>query len=303
MTAIHGRAGLRMQVFVTGIGAVMLLLGAVQAGHATNVIDGCSQTCEIDCGADPNCREASGGKCILTGDVTCDSTESAIELLSGNDLQMAGYDITCTETSPNSCPYAAILIIDSSSKVTSDGSGDDGESEISGRFNFGIDCDLNEGSIVEKIAIFDGFAAVRDCKIVRETVIGSSSQFIFSLNFGILTEGIGGNDAFTKNYIQGRVEPIHNNGSNSLSVDQNVIQTDAATTALALGNPTGGADGTAKFNIFFGGGVDSSSTLFSITGTDSLVYLGNYCDGDHPDCADCIAAGRCQPYTAPFRGN
>ncbi len=270
---------------------------------ANNVIDGCGQTCEIDCGADPNCREASGGKCILADDVTCDATESAIELLSGNDLEMAGFDITCTEVAPDSCPYSAILVIDTGSKITSDGSGDDGEAVISGRFFFGVDCDLNASSIVEKITVFDGIGAIRDCRTVRNNVIGPSSQLYLLANFGITTEGIGGSDSFRNNSIEGRVFPITNNGSNSLSVEGNVINTDATNRAISLGNATGGADGVAKFNVFFGAGASAGAELFQIHGEDSVVYSGNYCNGDHPDCAACIAAGHCESYTSPFKGN
>lgn len=295
----------RVGVKVLGRGALPLaaVLALAAPAMANNVIDGCGQTCEIDCGADPNCREASGGKCVLTDDVTCDSSESAIELLSGNDLEMAGFDITCTEEAPDSCPYAAILVIDSGSKITSDGSEDDGEAVISGRFFFGVDCDLNASSIVENITVFDGISAIRDCRTVRNNVIGPSSQFYLLANFGISTEGIGGSDSFRNNSIEGRVFPISNNGSNSLAIEGNVINTDATNRAITLGNATGGADGVAKFNVFFGTGASASAVLFQIYGEDSVVYSRNYCNGDHPDCAACIAAGRCEPYTSPFPGN
>lgn len=269
---------------------------------ATNVIDGCGQTCEADCSSDPNCREAVSGKCILNADVSCDSGDSAIELLSGNDLDLQGYEITCTETSPNSCNYSAISVLATGSKITSDGSGDDGESIISGRFTFGVHCNSNTGSIVEHLTIFDGVAAVKNCATVRENVVGPSSQLFLLVNFGIVNEGVGSNDSINKNYIEGRLRAIAG-GSDSLEIRENVIHTDSSAAAIMLGDSTNGADGVAKFNIFFADGNNSSALLFNITGTDSLVYDGNYCNGDHPDCADCIADGRCEPYTSPFQGN
>lgn len=278
------------------------ILATMSSALASNVIDGCGQTCEVDCSSDPDCREAVSGKCVLTADISCGSGDSSIELLSGNDLDLQGYDITCSEASPDNCGYSAISVLSSGSKITSDGSGDDGESVISGRFTFGVHCNSNTGSIVEHLTIFDGVAAVKNCATVRENVIGPSSQFFLLVNFGIVNEGVGSGDSVNKNHIEGRLRAI-SGGSDSLEIRENVIHTDSSASAIKLGDSTNGADGVAKFNVFFADGANASSLLFDITGTDSLVYDGNFCNGDHPDCADCIAAGRCEPYASPFQGN
>ncbi len=269
---------------------------------ADNVITDCGQSCEDDCGTDPNCREAAGGKCILEADVSCDSTESTILLVSGNNLDLQGWDVTCTTTGTG-CIYNAIQMNDAGSKVTSDGSEDDGESEISGLFLAGVACNGKSNSIVENLTLFDGIFAVNSCKTVRNNVIGSSSQFLFGGNIGIFTTGISNADSFTDNYISGRTVPILSQGTTDVDVMRNVIHTDVADEAVWLGQGQTAAGGLIKFNVFFGVGPDSSAVLIKMPATDDGTYDGNLCDEDHPDCADCISDGRCEPFASPFPGN
>lgn len=287
-------------------GAIMVGLWGMPDGVIANdVIDDCGQTCEVDCGSDPSCRKAVNGKCKLTADVSCDDTESTIELLSGNDLEMQGYDINCTETSPDECNYAAITMSGTGSKVTSDNSGE-AEAVIDGRFDTIIDCASKTASQVEDISVFDGFIALKNCAKVDSVVIGPSSQGdpLYGTTFGISTAGVAGTDFIKNSYISGRVFSVFHSGSTTYDVQNNVFHTDTTLTAVTIGSgQTGTINGNAKFNIFFSDGFSSVAKLFTIGGTDSVNFDGNFCDEDHPDCADCITDDRCEPYTSPFAGN
>lgn len=290
-----------------GFGFGLLLVGGVLlAGGpaiASNVIDDCGQTCEDDCASDPDCREAVAGKCVLEADVSCDGTEATIQLVSGNDLDLQGYDITCTETSPDVCNYYAITMNDAASIVTSDGSADDGESEITGLFFGGVNCGAEANSKVENLTFFDDIIAIASCKTVENNVIGGSEQTLWGGNIGIFTLGVSNADAFNENYISGRITPILSQGTTDLSLLRNVIHTDAADQAAWLGQGQTSFDGLVKWNVFFGTGADSSAVLLKLPATDDATYEGNLCDENHPDCADCISAGRCEPFTSPFVGN
>ena len=299
------RVQLRNQrVLPSMIGAALLAAAVSMPVHvaASNVIDGCGQSCEDDCVLS-TCREAVNGKCVLDADISCDSTESAIILASGNNLDLQGYDITCTETAPAECSYNAVEMNSSGSQVKSDNSGDD-EAVISGRFTVGVDCDLNTNSLVEDITVLDSVIAIRDCRTVRNNVIGPSSQFVLGVNQGIGTTGVANGDSINDNYVSGRALPIVAITSNKVNILRNVIHTDIAVQAISLGTVASGADGDAKFNVVFADGFSATSTIFTILGTtDSVNYDGNFCDEDHPDCADCIANDQCEPYTSPFAGN
>jgi hypothetical protein len=286
----------------TGLAALAttIALGMSSVAMANDVIDDCGQSCEDDCGVDPDCREAVSGKCKLTADITCDETESAISLISGNDLDMKGFDITCTATT---CGYAAVTMTDAGTTVTSDGSGDDGEAVISGKFDVGVACGLEANSTVEKITVLDGLTGIQNCKTVKNNVVGPSTQFALGTNLGISTTGIA-NSVFSDNYVSGRGFGILNSGSATLDVLRNVIHTDVSVAAIWLGGGAGSsANGNAKFNVVFADGYDSSATVITISGTNNVTFDGNFCDEDHPNCASCISGSRCEPFVSPFQGN
>lgn len=277
-----------------------LLAPAVFASTAsaqTNIITACGQTCEDDCGI-PSCKKAISGKCVLTSNVSCTSGQGAIRLVGGNDLDLQGYDVTCTATSPSSCIYPAIDIVDPNSKVTS--SDDDDPSVISGPFLTGVDCLAEANAIVEHVTINDGIFGILNCETVRHNVIGPSSDLLWGGNMGISTGGVANGESITENYISGRTLPIFSTSALTLNVEKNVIQTNGSSIAITLASGQSSSAGNVRFNIFFG---DAGTTLFSTPGTDVVNYDGNFCDPSHPDCGTCIGDDRCMPYTSPFIGN
>src|SRR6476661_712860 len=100
----------------------LLALGMVVAiapratAFTNNEVYACGQTCNTTCsgGANATCRVASGGKCVLNGNVSCPGTGAGsgpIQVTSATTLDLQGYDITCTEVSPSSCAYTGIEVI------------------------------------------------------------------------------------------------------------------------------------------------------------------------------------------------
>ena len=288
------------QVAKVGIGMALVLLGGVTSPSASNVINACNQTCETDCSSKPsNCRQASGSppKCVLGGDLSCTAAQGAIELASGHDLDLQGYDITCTETAPALCNYSAIYMSATSSRVVNSSSN---QSVISGRFGIGVDCGSRASSLVEDITVNDGFIGIYSCQTVRNTVVGPSSDFNqWAFNMGIYTAGISNSDSVTDNYVAGRMWPIYSESPYRLDVERNVTK-GAGYAAITVGAGQSTSTGNVRFNIMFGasgGSIDGAAT------TDNSTYDGNFCDPDLADCASCITAGRCMPYTSPFVGN
>lgn len=282
-----------------------MLSPATTAFAYTNQIDGCNQTCETDCTSKgTSCRQASGSpsKCVLSSNITCTSGDGPIEIASGHDLDLSGHTITCSETDPANCAYAAILLGASGSKVTDTAGG----SVISGRFRWGVNCSSKTSSIVEKLTINDSIYAIADCQTVRNNVIGPTSQYtIYATNYGIFTSGISNTDSITENYIESRVLPIISTSTYALDVQKNVIKgTGLSAIWLAYGQTD--SYGTAKFNIIFGDFTSSGTVFSSPSGThDHVSYDGNFCDPDlaGSGCTNCISSGRCMPYAAPFTGN
>jgi hypothetical protein len=292
----------------TAAGTLLVTMIAAWPGSAisSNVIDDCGLTCEIDC-ADPpgSCREAVSGECELTADVDCTSSDASIMLVGGTDLQMNGYEITCTSAS---CGYYAVETDDNGSKVTNDGSGEtsDPESLISGPFAGGVNCQLKDNSIVEKIMIADGLIAVLDCETVRNNVFLASTQSVFGINHAVATSGVTNSDEIVDNYMTGRTVPILTSGTEDIAILRNVIHLGTGLLGVRPGQNQTVANGDIKFNVFFGEGFpDSSPTIISLGAgtTDNIDYQGNFCDENHPDCATCQADGRCESHTAPFPGN
>ena len=117
------------------------------------------------------------------------------------------------------------------------------------------------------------------------------------------TEAPAAAKAITENFVTGRVLPIFSSSALTLDVQKNVVDTSSALVAIWLGNSQSVSNGTAKFNIFFGSGIGGTDYEFLAAATDHVTYDGNFCDPAHPDCASCITAGRCMPYTSPFTGN
>jgi hypothetical protein len=159
----------------------------------------------------------------LASNISCAAGQGSIQLLSGLDLDLAGYDITCTESSSTKCAYPAISMASSASKVTSSSATD--EAVISGPFSVGVYCGGYGTSIVEKITINGGVTGILDCQTVRNNVVGASTDYNqFSTNFGILTGGVSNSDSITDNHVSTRVWPIYSTSPYSLDVQRNVIK-------------------------------------------------------------------------------
>lgn len=293
---------IRSKVLVVAVSWLAVLGLASFAAAYTNEINGCNQTCETDCTSKgTSCRQASGSpaKCILGTDVSCTNGGGSIELASGNDLDLNGHDITCTETLPSTCAYPAILMGSSATKVTDSVGG----SVISGPFRIGVDCAGKSTSIVEKLTINDGLYATVSCQTVRNNIIGGTAQYnIYGTNFGIYTVGISASDSISENYVEGRVWPIFSESSVALDVQKNVLR-GTGLSAFYFGYGQANAYGNAKFNIVFN--TWGSTTVVSAPSGagDHVSYDGNFCDPGISGCATCISSGKCMPYTAPFTGN
>ena len=284
---------------------MMLAVASNAAAFLSSEIYACGQRCNTSCGADPNCRTANNGKCTLAQHITCTATIPTIgvgvEATAATTIDLNGNNITCTEVLPSSCNYNGARIVSSGCKITNTQAGG---GVISGLFNNGVDCQSNANSTVSNITVNDGLVGIENCKIVASNVVGPSYQTGFGVNLGISTGGISNADAFTKNFISGRVIAIYHNGTTAINVSNNVIDTtDVDAYAIVLGSGHASTSGNADHNIFFGVGVDSSSTLFSIGGTDNVTSTGNFCDPNHPDCGNCVSSGHCESYSAPFSGN
>src|SRR5262249_2527600 len=139
----------------------------------------------------------------------------------GTDFDLLGWDITCTEVSPNLCNYDAISMTASSSKVTNSSGF---ESVMSGHFNTDIDCDGQSSSIVENIAFADGIIAIKDCQTIRNNAIRPSADSFLGANDGIVTSGVSNSDSISDNFVEGRTAPIWSTSSLSLDVLRNVIK-------------------------------------------------------------------------------
>ena len=234
---------------------VFAVAGPTLVHAADEYVTACGHTRQPSCiSGSTTCHQAVGGKCKLNSNLSCDATESPLMLDSGLDLDLRGYDITCTETLPSTCNYAAISFDpnDSGSVVTSDGTA--GDSVISGPFYSGVNCDLAAGSVAENTTVFDALFGILDCKTVKNNVIGATTQNAFGGYWGIaLTAQISSGDAITGNFVSGRVVPIAATHP-SATVQGNVVDTDGAVLGISVGTSAGGYTGQARCNVFFGEG-------------------------------------------------
>lgn len=285
-----GSAALR-RVIMLAAGLLLLATTAVTASADPNDITGCGQYCQVgSCGAIPNCRTASSGKCKLASNISCGSSDGTISFLDGTDFDLQGYDITCTA---GSCSYWVITVEDPSTKITNSTGA---ESVISGPFGNGITCNGNTSSIVENVTLrFPAGLALYACQTVRHNVVdGQGSGF-----WGIITTGITSGDSITDNYFTGYSYPVITGTTQTVDILRNVIDTAGATAGISLGGNQASDAGNVKFNILFGNGT----TLIAPNATDYASYDGNYCDPAQSSCTSCISSGHCEPYVSPFLGN
>lgn len=288
-------------------GVFALLIAQLPAQQAwANAFTACGQYCDSTCPSPPgNCIVGTGTPktCTLTADIHCDSTNTAGWGLSttnqnGVVIDLSGHNVICDETPPNNCNYPAIALNSSASgqKVTNSNAT---ESIIDGPFYSGVDCNLAAGSTVEKITVLDPIIGIQDCKTATNNVLGAAYSSLLGGQWGVWTTGMTG-DSIVNNAVSGRTIPISTGGSTKIW--GNVINVTGGPFGIYV---TGSGSTNIKYNVFFGTGLDGSSELITVTGTDNGTYDGNLCDINHPDCATCIATAteRCTPYTAPFAGN
>lgn len=295
-----------MQMGMKGIvsaAASIVVLGWVGASHAGYTISTCQVTCESDCtdpGSGPNCHEAVGGECVLVGDLNCSSTtDPAIRLRDGMDLDFNGHTVTCAA---NVDCADAVLMQSTNSKIYNN---DPGEAVITGGFMDGVDCALNSGSDVTGIKIVDTYIGIHDCKTIKQNVITGLGRTIWTGNFGILTNGVSASgDTIENNYIADKTWDVWVAGNDAVEVSSNVFHTttwsncgvyleNSASTAKVLNNTVMGV-GNAGF------GSTRKVICTAATPPSGADIAGNLCDEDHPDCASCIAAAYCEPFVAPF---
>lgn len=293
----------RKLCFVFGAAVVLFVLGWSAPSHAGHSILTCEATCEVDCddpGSGPNCHEAEGGECILATDITCSSTtDPAIVLRDGQDLDMDDHDINCQ--SGVNCA-TGVFMEDSGSKVQNLSSGEAG---ILGKFFYGVDCDLNGSSQVLGIRIEDSLVGVKDCKTVKQNVITGLGRNYLTLNWGIQTEGVTvSGDLISDNYFADKSRSIWVTGDDKVEANDNVIHTSgwgACAVELATSNSRTIAQGNTIQGIG-NAGFGSIKEIFCLPTVEptGISLSGNLCNRDHPDCAACITAGFCEPFVAPF---
>jgi hypothetical protein len=283
LTALRG-------IVVVAAGLLMLTTTADPASaQYGSTITACGQKCQTGgCGADTSCRTASSGKCTVGGNISCTSAQSTIQLIDGTDLDLQGYDITCTS---GPCTYDAITFYNSNSKVTTSTGG---PAVVGGPFNSSVNCGNKSGSIVENITAAGGIIGIYNCQTVRNDVIDGQGVMVW----GVIASGITSSDEVTDNFVTGAYYPIVTSTSQPVEILRNVVNTAGSVYGMTLGSGVSTANGNVKFNVFYG-----DSTLFVTAGTDSNAYDGNYCDPNQASCSTCISNGRCMPYTSPFVGN
>jgi hypothetical protein len=302
----HGRSILMMREWrlATWIATLALgLLGWPVTARASHTFSDCFVTCEVDCddpGSGPNCHEAEGGECILSADITCNSTTTpVVRLRDGMNLDMDGHTITCDAS--GGC-HNGVQIEGNGSKVYNSAAPQ--EAAIKGGFWAGVECNLYPGSEVDGIRIENTLIGLRNCKIVKNNAIVGLGRTYLTANWGIQTQGVtSGSDLISGNYFADKNRAILITGTNAVEARDNVIHT---TGWSACGvELTTGSQAVLKGNTFLGVGNAGFGTTRKVICVPTpeptgVTYSGNVCDRDHPDCAACIAAGRCMPFTAPF---
>lgn len=288
----------------------VVLLGWTPISWGNNILN-CEQCCADNCnnctygsGSD-DCVLAQSGLCDLETDITCDDTDNGILLIQGNDLDMDGHTITCTETT-TTCRSAVRMDSSNNKLFNSEGAGlppdPINEAIITGPFDTSVDCQGKTGSTVEGITVEVegslGFGIIRCRKVQNNVIRTAPGKSGFA---GIQLLGIGNTDFIKRNYIEGDVaRGIRVFGSKSIDVEENVIYTsDGVDIAIEISTitPAEILDNTIIGNRTNGQAITG--------GTASTSFKGNFCSKDHPDCQDntddCIDTNKCVHRVSPFR--
>lgn len=274
---------------------VLLCAGLARA----EVITTCNDICAISCSLiDPEegpCIETPGAGCRLAADISCDGDDKGIRLVQERDLNLRGFDVTCTAPT---CPDAIVILDEGSLIKSTTGGGDPSEADaatLSGPFIRGVNCNLNNASKVDGIAVEGPLIGALNCDIVQDSVFREPQLSVFGINIALQstsTASNSGNDKILNNYVRDYVLPIVLQNDAQMVVDQNVFQADSATPVLSVQATTSG-----KFqnSVLFGDALD-------VVGGDAsnFIFKNNVCDENSPACQDCIAEGICADYEAPF---
>jgi hypothetical protein len=244
----------------------------------------------------PQCTPSS---CILGGQLTCCSASctsnvalrqnidcsgaTGIALSSGADLDLNGFNITCS----SSCPGSAVTINGSNSVVKNTLSGL--ESEISGGFSKAVNCNGKNGSEVTGIrlqltddTINNAYGAYGCSKVDNNVLIGNGNFF----SVGIYDTGVSNNDFVKNNYLDEWGAAIQTNGSTANTVSQNIV---------VLRPDLGGLGSTGLYAFGSGAFLWEANSLLGDPGAHGqylspdvdTTLRNNFCDPSVTACASC----------------
>lgn len=256
-----------------------------------------------------NCEQVCSGTCVLDGNVTCD-TKAGITLTSSGDLDLMGYNITCTAN----CPQSAVTMSGSGNILKNTGGHSAG---ITGPFVYNVNCGNRANSRVSGLKIENtrqsggGGYGLLNCETIDGNVIVGHLSAGYASGIGAVGRNSGNGTTIIDNYISNWATGIDVSDFSGydVAVERNVVVIpDAATSSMPVYGLYifgGGVGRSYTANTFMGGGATSASQAYTYvifkdnnaTGT----FANNFCDPAFmccQNCADC--ANSSAPPAAPI---
>jgi hypothetical protein len=245
--------------------------------YASHTLDGCGQTCA-----------GSDGQCFLGKDLSCTSSNSTsfgVKIDGGSDFDFKGHKIDCSGCSSS----ASAVLVTASNSIINDSIGRGGG--VLGLWGFGINCQLNSGSLVQDVYVQGSDVGISGCRKGLRCSVAAMS-------IGISNTSIGSTDYIKNSYVFGGAPiGIKLAGSGAGLVDHNVIAN--ASSDSILTTATTSASLTISSNTLF---PDGGGTLIH-KGSTAPVTSGNVCGASQQTtCAACIAASDCEAPETFFVG-
>ena len=278
--------------------AVVVTIALLCAAPAVAAVQEISN-CDANVDPDVNC---SSDNCKLTADIDCDSDNNEkITLANGKDLDLNGFDISCTPSVDCTTP----IVITHDGSIVENKSAS--RSAIKGDFDIGVDCSGKANTKVlglEFELTKNSANGITGCRVVEGNVV----RWTGSGSYGnqAITVVDAANSRVGDNYVAGQWARgiFHEAVSSNATTDHNIIVMEDDTLVIQVGIWANGDTGSVTGNLFFGGTLPANPSDFflDVNGANPTPVDGNYCDPAQDACQDCIGSGHCEPHpaVAPF---